>query len=112
MQSTRRIRLVDEAQKRRKYPIYVFEDEREDYIAEVRYGGSDANALQRGFWTHTQRAAPYFKSLCGDWISYGDNEDLLKLFAKALVASSAGHREALCCIEKDIEMINNRKIIE
>ena len=23
------------------------------YICEVRYGGATANALQRGFWTHT-----------------------------------------------------------
>ncbi len=112
LQSTHRIRLVERARNRRKYPIYLFEDEGGGYIAEARYGGVNANALQRGFWTHTQRAASYFKPLCENWVSYGDNEDLLKLLSKALVASAAGHREALCCIERDIAEINNRGMKE
>ncbi len=41
---------------RRKHPIYEFLDSKENYMFEVRYGGTTANALQRGIWTKTHHA--------------------------------------------------------
>lgn len=45
----------------RKHPVYRFFDGDGDYICEVRYGSATANALQRGFWTHTKNALKYFR---------------------------------------------------
>ncbi|MCY4577162.1 MAG: hypothetical protein OXB96_01875 [Candidatus Kaiserbacteria bacterium] len=41
---------------RRKHPIYEFLDAKGNYIFEARYGGTTANALQRGIWTKTHKA--------------------------------------------------------
>jgi hypothetical protein len=87
----------------RKHPVYRFYDENGGYICEVRYGGSTANALQRGFWTHTKNASVYFDSLTGGWLSYADNELLVKLLSYALVSSKKGHEKALEPLRQDIQ---------
>ena len=79
----------------RKYPVYLFLNQNEDYICEVRYGGAAANALQRGLWTNTKRAFSYFDSVTNGWIDYSHNLVLVKLFSHALVSSEGGHSDAL-----------------
>lgn len=101
------IKLESES-KGRKHPVFRFYNSKNSYICEVRYGGKDANALQRGFWTHTERAEEYFDSLTGGWIDYSDNETLVKLFKYALVSSRSGHSAAIKILEEDIE--NLKKI--
>lgn len=86
----------------RKHPVYVFYDKHDEYICEVRYGGTTANALQRGLWTHTERGANYFDSITNGWIDYSHNTLLVKLFSHALVSSEQGHSRALEIIKKDI----------
>jgi hypothetical protein len=95
----------------RKHPIWRFEDSDGQYICEVRYGGPSANALQRGCWTHTRNALPYFRSITGGWISYAHNLVLVELFAKALNATIAGHARALEAIEADLAAIKLREDI-
>lgn len=89
----------------RKHPVYRFYDSQENYICEVRYGGASANALQRGLWTHTRNAIPFFDSLTGGWIDYTNNHTLVQLFAHALISSPSGHESALNQLKKDIERI-------
>lgn len=49
------VRIVKEDRKKgRKHPVYRFYDTSGEYVCEVRYGGTAANALQRGLWTHTK----------------------------------------------------------
>jgi len=91
--------------KGRKYPVFRFYNAKEEYICEVRYGGKNANALQRGFWTHTAHAEQYFDSLTVGWIDYSDNEILVKLFRCALVSSQNGHKDAIVTLQKDIEKL-------
>lgn len=66
--------------KGRSHPIYMFVDSKGGYICEVRYGGTTANALQRGFWTHTVHAASYFNSLTNGWISINITLPLFSFF--------------------------------
>lgn len=94
---------------RRKYPIYRMYDSNNGYICEVRYGGVDANALQRGLWTHTSNALEYFDSITNGWISYSHSETLVALFSRALVASGFGHKDALNSVNKDIERLKTRR---
>lgn len=91
----------------RKHPIWRFEDKDGKYISEVRYGSANANALQRGLWTHTRKALPYFKSITGGWIDYSHNLILVELFAKALNSSRSGHEKALSLITEDLERIKS-----
>jgi hypothetical protein len=93
----------------RKYPVFRFYNSKDEYICEIRYGGKDANALQRGFWTHTKHAEQYFESLTGGWINYSDNELLVKLFKYALISSQVGHEKAMDILKEDIE--NLKKLI-
>lgn len=86
----------------RKHPVYRFFDENDSYICEVRYGGASANALQRGLWTNTKNALPFFISVTNGWINYSHNLVLVKLFSHALVSSESGHETALNEIKKDI----------
>lgn len=109
LDSTCVIRCVEDGN-RRKHPVYIFEDKDGDYICEVRYGDAQANALQRGLWTHTERAERYFNKLFETWIQYNDNETLLNLISRALVASEVGHEVALAAIVNDIETIKNKRI--
>ena len=87
----------------RKHPVYVFIDKEDNYIAEVRYGNATANALQRGLWTHTKNALPYFDSLTNGWIDYSHNLTLVKLFGLALVSSEKGHETANVILQSDID---------
>ncbi|MEX0678888.1 MAG: hypothetical protein WD063_17565 [Pirellulales bacterium] len=80
--------------KGRKHPIYRFTTIDGQYIFEVRYGGVSANALQRGLWTHTVNAAPFFRSLT-DWITYTINKPLLDVIARVLVSTQEKHEQIL-----------------
>lgn len=95
----------------RKHPIYVFQNEDDEYICEVRYGDATANALQRGLWTHTKNAMQYFDSVTSGWIDYSHNLILVKLFSHALVSSKQGHEKALELIKNDIADIREREQI-
>ena len=68
----------------RLHPIYLFLDENDHYIFEIRYGDAAANALQRGLWTHTKNASGYFDSLTNGWIEYEYNKTIVDLFSVAL----------------------------
>lgn len=92
----------EESGKGRKHPVYKFYDSDNQYICEVRYGGADSNALQRGLWTHTKQELKYFDSLTNGWIDYSHNHVLVKLFSYALVSSEAGHQEASAKLLADI----------
>ena len=89
--------------KGRTHPIYMFIDKNGKYICEVRYGGAAANALQRGFWTHTQNAFNYFDSLTNGWISYEHNLTLVQLFRLALNSTENGHKSANIILQTDID---------
>ena len=100
------VRITREESKRgRKHPVYKFYNEADKYICEVRYGGATANALQRGFWSHTKNSLDYFDSITNGWIDYSHNLILVELFSHALVSSEAGHRDALEHIKKDIQKL-------
>lgn len=102
------IRIAREEGGRRKYPVYRFYDSDGDYICEVRYGGADANALQRGLWSHTRNGVKYFDSLTGGWMDYSHNETLVRLFSHALVSSEAGHVSALGRVAEDISRLRRQ----
>ncbi|MCK4781387.1 hypothetical protein KAS79_00470 [Candidatus Parcubacteria bacterium] len=78
---------------RETHPIYKFFDKDDNYIFEVRYGDTKANALQRGMWTHTENARPFFKKILKG--SYQINEPLLKLISKTLVCRKNKHEKIL-----------------
>jgi len=88
---------------RRKHPVYRFYDKQGGYVCEVRYGAGTANALQRGFWTHTRNGLKYFDSVTTGWIDYSHNHVLVKLFSHALLSTSKGHEAALVKLKEDIE---------
>lgn len=75
------------------FPIYRFYDAEGNYIFEVRYGNTQANALQRGMWTHTEHAKPYFRELLSG--TYTINEPLINLISKILVSPRTKHEELL-----------------
>jgi len=101
------IKLIDKG-RGRKHPVYRFYDAQKDYICEVRYGGTAANALQRGLWTHTKNGIKYFDSITNGWIDYSHNLVLVKLFSHALVSSANGHSSALEKIKEDIEQLKKK----
>ena len=86
----------------RKHPAYRFFDKNDCYFCEVRYGNATANALQRGLWTNTKNATPFFNSVTNGWVDYSHNLVLVKLFSHALVSSAKGHEIALEEIKSDI----------
>lgn len=90
---------------RRKHPIFLLTNFAGDYICEIRYGGPSANALQRGLWTHTKRASPYFNSLTGGWISYSHNMTLVKLLQLALNSTEQAHKSTNEILQKDINRL-------
>jgi len=98
-----RVTLMEAGAGKRKHPVYRFYDGQGDYICEVRYGGATANALQRGFWTHTKNAFKYFDSLTAGWIDYSLNTVLVKLFSHALLSTQKTHELVLEELRKDIE---------
>jgi len=79
--------------KKKTFPIYKFFDSKNNYIFEVRYGDAKANALQRGMWTHTENAEPFFKELLAG--GYKINEPLITLIAKILVSHKDTHEKIL-----------------
>lgn len=91
--------------KSRMHPIFMFLDKDNNYICEVRYGGASANALQRGLWTQTKNALPYFDSLTNGWIDYSHNYTLVKLFSLALNSTEESHKEANIILQKDIDKL-------
>ena len=99
--------ILEKAEKGRKHPVFRFYDANKNYICEVRYGGKEANALQRGLWTNTKKGIEYFDSIIGNWINYSHNLFLVKLFSQALVSSEKGHKSALEKIKKDIIRLKN-----
>lgn len=104
--ATATIRRLDaESGKGRKHPIWRFEDSAGGYICEVRYGGASANALQRGFWTHTRNAQKYFRSITGGWVDYSHNLALVELISKALNARPSGHASAITAIDEDLDSL-------
>lgn len=100
-------RIIEKASagRGRKHPVFRFFDSEGRYICEVRYGDAAANALQRGLWTHTKNALPFFDSITGGWIDYSHNHVLVKLFSHALVSTQDGHTTALAELVADIEKI-------
>ncbi len=90
-------------------PLFRFYNTNNGYICEVRYGGKDANALQRGFWTHAKQAENYFDSLTDGWVDYSDNETLVKIFRYAFVSSQQGHDKAVEILIHDIEKLKAEK---
>ena len=101
--------LFEKAGKGRKHPVFRFYDASDNYICEVRYGGADANALQRGLWSNTKGGLKYFESITGGWINYSHNPLLVQLFSQALVSSKKGHKRALNKIKEDINLLKKRK---
>ena len=91
--------------KSRMHPIFMFLDDENNYICEVRYGGASANALQRGLWTNTKNATPYFDSITNGWIDYSHNHTLVKLFSLALNSTEESHKEANNILQKDIDRL-------
>ena len=79
--------------RKKTFPIYKFFDNKNNYIFEVRYGDAKANALQRGMWTHTENAGPFFKELLSG--GYKINEPLITLIAKILVSRKDTHEKIL-----------------
>ena len=69
----------------------------------MKYGAGTANALQRGFGTHTKNGLKYFDSVTGGWIDYSHNHLLVKPFSHALLSTSNGHEAALLKLKEDIE---------
>jgi len=88
-----KIKYVIPGKRGRKHPIYIFLDESDKYIFEVRYGDAGANALQRGIWTQTERAKYFFNEILSG--SYLINQSLINLISKVLVSPEKAHKEIL-----------------
>ena len=73
----------------RKYPIYKFLNENNDYLFEVRYGGKNANALQRGIWTHTVHAKSYFINISNGEIKYEIRQNLIDVISILMISSNS-----------------------
>lgn len=95
--------------KSRKHPIFMFLDNKNNYICEVRYGGASANALQRGLWTNTKNATSYFDSITSGWIDYSHNLTLVRLFSLALNSTEESHKEVNIILQKDIDKLKAKK---
>lgn len=91
--------------KSRMHPIFMFLDDKNNYICEVRYGGASANALQRGLWTNTKNPVLYFDSITDGWIDYSHNLTLVRLFSLALNSTEESHKEANIILQKDIDRL-------
>ncbi|MBI8999752.1 hypothetical protein M0E87_02785 [Corynebacterium sp. CCM 9185] len=89
------IERVEPGSRGRKHPVWHFLDSDGEYICEVRYGGKSANALQRGLWTDSKKAANHFRFITDGWITYDHNLVLTDLFAKALNSTAEAHQLAL-----------------
>ena len=83
---------------RKTFPIYKFFTTEEQCIFEVRYGGAGANALQRGMWTHTKNASPFFNEILNG--TYEINKPLIKLISKIFVSPEEKHKKILNLLRK------------
>lgn len=81
--------------KKRLHPVWVFEDKDGKYLAEVRYGGKDSNALQRGLWSNTLKTESIFVGLTKSWVEYSTNKTIVQLIPKLLNISEETHRKIL-----------------
>jgi hypothetical protein len=106
-EAVRKIKLEREGSGR-KHPVYRFYDKSNNYVCEVRYGDAKANALQRGFWTHTKNAYSHFDSITNGWLDYEDNRTLVELISLALVSTSDGHAKAKSLLLEDIERLKRQ----
>jgi len=97
--------ITEDKSKRKKriYPIFLFLNKDYNYICEVRYGGKDANALQRGIWADTKKGAEYFDSFGDKWIEYKKQEQLLKVIVHALNSTAESHKKADDILTSDIK---------
>lgn len=91
--------------KGRSHPIFIFLTKENEYLCEVRYGGKSANALQRGFWTHTENAKKCFISLTNGWIDYSHNLVLVRLFSLALNSTVKAHQESCNILQEGIDTL-------
>lgn len=73
----------------RKYPIYKFLNKNNDYLFEVRYGGKNANALQRGIWTHTINAKSCFITVSDGEIKYEIRQNLIDIISNLMISSES-----------------------
>lgn len=89
----------------RKHPVWQFLDSDGEYICEVRYGGKSANALQRGLWTDSKKAANHFRFITDGWVTYEHNLILTDLFAKALNSTSDAHQLVLQPINLELQKL-------
>lgn len=92
-ESARKITYVGPGKRGRKHPVYRFFTDSDEYIFEIRYGYTMANALQRGMWTHTKNASSYFRIILSG--SYEINEPLINLMSKILNCSKEKHEKLL-----------------
>ncbi|OIR44379.1 hypothetical protein BJP08_01465 [Corynebacterium sp. NML140438] len=97
------IERVEPGLRGRKHPVWQFLDSEGNYICEVRYGGKSANALQRGLWTDSRKAAKHFRFITDQWITYDHNLVLTELFAKALNSTVEAHQLALQPINTELQ---------
>lgn len=91
--------------KGRSHPVFIFLTCDNRYLCEVRYGGKSANALQRGFWTHTENAKDCFASLTNGWIDYSHNLVLVRLFSLALNSTAKAHQESCGILQEGIDTL-------
>jgi hypothetical protein len=91
--------------KGRSHPVFIFLTRDNRYLCEVRYGGKSANALQRGFWTHTDNAKDCFVSLTNGWIDYSHNLVLVKLFSLALNSTVKAHQQSCDILQDGIDSL-------
>ena len=91
--------------KGRSHPVFIFLTHDNRYLCEVRYGGKAANALQRGFWTHTENAKDFFVSLTNGWIDYSHNLVLVKLFSLALNSTVKAHQLSCDILQEGIDSL-------
>lgn len=104
---TSAVERVEPGQKGRKHPVWRFLDSAGEYICEVRYGGKSANALQRGLWTDSKKAAQHFRFITDGWITYDHNLVLTDLFAKALNTTADAHQLALEPIKSELKKLKH-----
>ena len=68
--------------------------------------------MQRGLWTHTKNALPFFVSVTNGWVGYSHNLVLVRLFSHALISSEHGHEAALEEVKQDILRLKKENRID
>lgn len=75
-------RVFGKGKKVKNFEIFKFYDIDNNYVFEVRYGGSGSNALQRGIWTNTEKSQDNFFKLI-DNKTYCPDTKYLEYFANS-----------------------------